>query len=423
MGCVASGMAVWALILLLSGSAHAVELVPEYHSLDEPETAAFDSPADLGPEYASDLLAFTKSAKWEYLWLSTRKGLDLSIGSTGARHFMISHRLRVLENLDDRLEFRFHHFDESHREREASHAVFEFAAWPLPAWGLAFYGEPHLHKRKDDLGAALLLRPGPRREIRLFNTFVDVSRQDRNDRNDRFVRGSLPRSFGATARGWRDPREGRGEFLEAAFRYDTPTRWVFPDEGLEYSYWKWTSSLWARRRIGDGPHVNVRIQADRKFEGREPRNADSSVRSDALRTDRYFTTAQSEWERPFPGWDGGIIAGVQFAARDWRDRSGRAYYRDLLPHVWFLLPPGKGSGRFHLGYEFTWHREGGPSGIPGPRGPLGPDDGRIEHRLNIAYEAAWGDRAALRALISADLDEFLTRKTWEGGCLQFRTGF
>jgi hypothetical protein len=411
-----------ALVLLLAAApASALETQPEYQSLTETEQEdGFEGPDRLGSEYQSDVLTFTKPDAWEYDWLANRQVLDVNVGSVSSTHFLIDNRLKVHAPLSDHLEFRFTYADERDRERDATHHMLELVVRPvrsLPA-GLVFYGEPHLYKRDDDTGIALLLEPAPRHEIRLFNTFVDVARLRRNDRNDTYIEPYLPYSRGLVGRIWSGQRTtgGFGDFLEYAVRYDTKTKWLFPDEQYEYDYWKVFAYAYGSVEARPGLRLTGRFQFDRKSELRFPTSPSSSIAAEGWLTDRFFGIVRALWPGigPRGSWD--LTVGVEYAYRHWKIDADRVEYRDLLPHGILSFPAfGEGAlqDRFEVGYDLTWHR------VRGPRSRLLPEkddkDGAVEQRLNLGYQFNWGEKAAIRLVATADIDEFGTARSWEGG--------
>lgn len=405
--------------------AEAFESSPEYQSLTENEQSGFEGPGLFGSEYSSDLLSYMKPVEWEYQWLVARNALDLNLGSLSSSHFLIDDRLKVHAPLSEAIEFRFHYTSERDRERDATHVMLEFDFRPLSnaRWlGVALYGEPSLYKRENDTGIALVLQPSERHEIRIFNTFVDVTRLKRTDRNDNFVEPHLPYSRGIVGRLWSDPDLKKGEFLEYAVRYETTTEWLFPDEGYLYRYWKAFAYMYGNLALNDRWSAFLRLQFDRKFESRERTDPQSTATEDTWRTDRYFALARATLHRlgPNEGWT--LSPGIEFAQRDWYTGQGDVIYRDLLPHLEWTLPGfsrGNSQDLWRLMYVATWHRAFGPIELRDPQDV----EPAFEQRLNVSYEFRFGDQASLLLMATGDLDEFFTRKSWDGGSGMFRLNF
>ncbi|HAR43942.1 MAG TPA: hypothetical protein DCS07_15120 [Bdellovibrionales bacterium] len=393
------------LALVTAVTAHAWEWTPEFQSLTETEQSALEGPGRFASEYAADILSYLKPADWEYEWLTHSQAMDLGLGSLSATHFMVDNRLKIHARLSEHFEFRFLHTIEQNRERDTHHEIFETIYFPAEKLGFSFYGEPTLYKRETDTGLALIYKPQARHEIRLFNTFVDVARLKRSDTPDNFIEPFLPYSRGLVGRLWSDPEGGLRNFLEYAVRYETHTRWVFPEPapGYEYAYWKAFGGVFGSKTFSKNQSVNLRVQFDRK----------SEMRQSAWRTDRLLALGQTVFRRigPSQSWD--VTAGISFSDRWWRMTEGSVEYRDFLPH---LLWSRKG---WTVGYLSTWHRAWGPAGLRDPQ----DDDGRWENRLNLSYEFKFGTKAKLVLLVSGDLDRAFTDKSWDGGGGRFHMNF
>jgi len=404
-------------IFLLSSFLVGWSSFPEFESLTETEQERIDSPFLLNPEYQSDLLAYTKPLSWEYDWLTQDIAGDASIGSLSAVHFMTDNRIKLRKRLLDPLEFRFTGFEEKNFERQSAHYVLEFIYWPKEWLGLGIYGEPKHFKRDDDTGVALFLRPDSRHEIRFFQTFVDVTRLKRNDRSDTYLEPDLPYSRGVVGRVWSDPESGMREFLEYAFRWDTKTRWIFPDAGYEYQYSNLHLSMFGSKSLSEGCRLYSRVQWDRKWESRIPRAAPepNGVRN------RLFISQSMTWDRFGPNENWEFSPGFVFAYRQWRTDLGDVTYQDILPNASLRMPAfgeGKLQDHWEVGVDTNWHRAMGISDFF----YRDEKDGDINSRLNLIYEIQFRE-ANLRMMVTGDLDHLPTKRSWQGGCGQFRVFF
>jgi hypothetical protein len=410
----------------------AYEWLPEFQTLSEEEPDAFEGPERLGSEYTSDIHSYGRPLEWEHAWLASNIAFDGVAGSTSATQFLFDARAKAwAELLPGRLDFRFTWFDHSDQERESRHVVLEVVTWLHRAVGLSVYGEPAMHKRQADLGAALLLRPGPRHEVRLFYTLVDLVRGNRSDRPETFAEGGAPRAAGLVGRVFRAPDSGSRDFLEYAVRWETSTRWQFLDARSEYGYARRFASLFLRKDTGWGFDVSLRLQADRKWESRQALEPGEDVVEERWRTDRLLGLVRAT----VPGW--GLLAGwelspgVHLALRRWSVNGQRLAYNELLPHLWVEAPGfdlGDGAAlRWLLGYEATYHGESGAfAEALGERyRPSREDyDGILHHRLNTGLQLAVGTRAALRLMVTWDLDRSTAGgRLWQGGVGQLRVTF
>ncbi|NMO16625.1 hypothetical protein HPC49_20520 [Pyxidicoccus fallax] len=410
----------------------AFEWLPEFQSLSEEEPDAFEGPERLGSEYTSDIHSYAKPLEWEYAWLTSDIAFDGVIGSTSATQFLMDSRAKAwVEIIPGRLDFRFTWLDHGDQERESRHVVLEIVTWLHRAVGLSVYGEPAMHKRQADLGAALLLRPGPRHEVRLFYTRVDLVRGTRSDRQETFAEGGAPWTAGLVGRVFRAPESGSRDFLEYAVRWEGSTRWRFLDEQSEYGYARRFASLFLQVDTGRGFDVALRLQADRKWESRQALESGADVVEERWRTDRLLALVRAvvRGRGLLEGWE--FSPGVHLALRRWNINGRVLAYNEVLPHLWVETPTaGLGADatlRGLLGYEATYHGESGAfeEALGERYRPSREDyDGILHHRLNTGLQVAVGTRAALRLMVTWDLDRSTANgRLWQGGVGQLRVSF
>lgn len=395
-------------VALLIREAHAFdESFPEFTTLNELEQAAFDDPSKVGAEYQSDVYSFQKPAAWEVQWLEKDIAVDTVFGSISSVHFLMDTRFKVKANLTENLEFRLLHFDERNHDRESKHTIFELAWFPWKKIGIAGYGEPSYTKRENDVGLALLFRPSEGHEIRLFHTWVDLTRQRRNDRTDTFDRNALPYARGLVGRVlFRERRD----FLEYALRQETASKWDFPDQLYSYRHRKEFLSLYGSRRMAESWRLNLRLQADRKFEARDPSAPSSSIAGEAWTTSRILLRAQAPLYNLLPA-SYEFIPTLEFAHRKWDSTRGKLTYNDKLLGLFLRFPRG-----WYLNYSGTHHGKVDGQNI----GQTTDVDGAFNQRMDIGYSWNFSELAELRIQAGFDLDKFGTRETWEAGAAQFR---
>lgn len=411
-------------LLAFTPRAHAWENLPEFQSLAEPEQqSGFEGPDSQYSEYFSDLLTYSVPPEWDYRWLSRSRALQLNFGSLNTMRFAMDNHLKIHQPITEHLEIRYTYFDESNFERLSSHNIIELVVKPWRQLGFVFYGEPSFRKPNDDTGLAILLRPSDRHEIRIFNTFVDVTRLKYPDTPDTFIEPDLPYARGLVGRAWGEPNPatGSGDFIQYALRYETPTQWQFNELNYRYSYWKGFTSLYARRQFSAALAAAFRLQLDRKHETRVSTGPTSAELGDWF-TNRLTILAESTVYAlgPYRDWD--LTPGIELAARTWDTDLGTGTIRDLLPYVRIKIPawgPPSRKGAWTLGYSLAWHREYG-NGLTGIRTER---DGSIEQRVNLTYEFSLGEFGSLLLLASADLDEIGTRRSWGGGSGQLQLLF
>lgn len=400
-------------LIARSKTTHAFESFPEFQGVTEEDQGLFDRPNLLGGEFLNRVLSYQKPYDWEYQWLTRDIAVDGTVGSISSVHFLVDSRVKIRTHLTDWLQFRLTWFEERNHERGAEKPVFEIIAWPSNKIGLSLYGDVTYYKRNDDVGLAFLYKPHERHEIRVFNTYVDITRQKRNDRTDTFL--DLPYSRGIVGRMFSGPEDRN--FFEYALRYENRTTWRFPDQSYDYRYWKYFASLFGSRKMSDRWRLNARIQFDRMFEGNFPFAA-TSVFQQAWRTDRVTAVVQTPLAGIGPHGDWTVTPGILYGHRNWITDSDQLRYNDYIPHVTLNIPTGEGAYRnsWEFGYQLAWHRKRGGQVIAIPT----DNDGALNHQYNIAYTFAFKEKAEIKLLAGFDGDKFGTGDSWEGGNAQVR---
>jgi hypothetical protein len=397
------------LFFLLEGTSSAFENFPEFQSLTETEQESFEGPSLLSPEYSGTLQGYQKPPEWNAAWLQSPQALDLMFGSLDTRRFLMDQRLKFRTSFTDFLDFRFTSFNEGTPERQSQHHVLELIFWPFPKIagtriGLSLYGEPSFRKVNDDTGVALLLQPSATHEIRLFNTFIDVTRLKYPDRPDTHLETALPEARGIVGRLWQADSETpeRGNFLEYAVRSESKTRWLFLEENYEYQYWKLYASTYARKQLNAELSTAFRVETDRKFEARLPFPGSSEPEKQWL-TERWMSFWELTHHGLGPSQDWALTGGFNFSFRRWRDLQAVALFRDLTPYARIKV------GGLTLSYLTVFHEQ---RGAPSFDLSDGVSD---EHRFQIRYDFSFGKKGAIVLLAAGDVDQMFTPKSWGGG--------
>lgn len=393
--------------------ASAFESYPEYYSLLESELEeGFEGPNVLGSEYVSDILTYQKPVEWNLAHYSAPVHLDAGWGSVSPAHFYVQNRVRLRRTFDTArwFEFRFTYFADRDREVDQEHAIFEAVFLPWQKFGVALYGQPSLYKRQTDVGLALLWRPLEKFEVRLFQTWVDLTRIRRNDRTDTYDRSEIPYSRGVVARYAAPDR-----LYELAVRRETPTQQIFPESGLRFRYFKNLVSWHVIHPFGAERKFRLlsRARYDKKLE-----RTDQSGIVTSWVTRRLQLYHELQWRSPIAE----LAPGYQYAHRSWKTTSGDVYYHDHSLYLkfrrpWFASSWSKTS--YEITPEVTFHSERGDLGLRG-----GVDlDGRTEYRLSLTPVFQFAPEAELRLQFTFDLDRFGKSDTWEGGNAQLAFQF
>ncbi|MDZ4678685.1 MAG: hypothetical protein SGI74_14400 [Oligoflexia bacterium] len=416
------GLLFFNLLITPQASAITFESFPEFTTMSEDEVLRFEKPIHIDPQYAAAALSYTKPYMWEYWWLTHKASFDGTVGSLNGTTFLINNRGKLHKLLSENFEFRFTYFEERTLERDSTAHVVEFIYWPNEKLGFSAYGEPSFYKRQNDMGLAILYKPHLNHEIRVFNTWVDLVRNDRNDRRDHFVESDMPYSMGIVGRTWSPLDENKNEFFEYSLRQDTPTRWIFPDENYEYRYSKKTASVFLQLGVSENILMSGRIQYDQKFESKTPTTLTSTTVLENWTTDRLQSVLRTSFFKTGPNSNWEITPGIAMNVRDWKSNTGVVTYLDYVPHVILVMPGFRkipGLDTWTLEYDFTLHRQAGPDFLRSR--PNSSDI--IEQRLDVSYDFAFAGSSYLKLMGTFDLSNFLKGKPWGGGNAMFRVDF
>lgn len=402
--------------LLVPISAIGFEAFPEFESLTEVEETSFDTPTKISREYTSDLISFTRPLAWESLWLQTDTAFELSLGSLSGDAFLTDNRAKFHKYLSDIWQFRFTYFDQRNYETESIHHIVELIYWPNPSIGFSTYFEFSRYKREDDLGFAILYRPQLNHEIRLFFTFVDFIRTERNDRTDRFLAHHEPFAYGLVGRFYATTKR---DFFEYAFRYETEAHWFFPEQFYEYHYGKKHFSLAFQKFIDENQSISGRLEADQKYEGRFKTDAQSTISPQAFKTDRITTFLQTDLLNQGPNSRWNYTAGLAYAYRYWLTDNKSAISRDVMPFVsWQIPTPNQNPDFWKFDYMATIAQNAGDESLRA--NPIRSQT--LEQRINITYEIPFKDNAWLSMGLTFDAD-LSQGEAFEGGNGRFRASF
>jgi hypothetical protein len=362
--------------------ASAFEIAPEFRGLDLIEAQSFDNPQKIDAEYQSDYLAF--APRLTEIQPRRQHSLSGSVGSLGAKDFMVRNDLKVQLPIDNNFELRLRHFYSSDLESVARHNIYEFIKYfsDEQKHGISLYGELTGDKKDVDAGAAYLFNTKYTNH-RLYVFAPDFQRNKRNDESDRFK--TKPYVFGYQL----TRLLGQNGFQIFNVRYEAPTEWQFPATGRNYEYSRSHVSF----EKSYGGH-QTRIEYSNKFE----KDDTESWRTERLLVDKSVEFVGSE-------------AGLSFAHRKWHT-TRKLTTRFYQPYLWLPL-----NQHWRAGAELT---------IPGVTGRIAAFKNptlQTEARINFEWSHEITKDGAIIALLSLDGDEFGSSETWEGGNVRLSLGF
>lgn len=405
---------IWLLSFIISNPVFAFDILPEYQGLSEADLLKFETPLEVDSEYQTILNAYTYSADWEKEWSQSRRALDLSIGSLSNSRFYQYNRLKLEVPLSESLNFHFNAFQQRDREIDQTRHILELSQRVSPQFRINAYGEPSTFKRENDLGFALLWLPSESWQHRFYYTFHDLTREDHNDKPDKFVAGKSPNSMG-----WHISGDTGRLWMRAGFRYDQPVKWLRPQEGRDFSYGKKLIYADGIISLRDRKRFTSRLQWDETYKAQARDTAASTITPERWRLNRFFARfsfVQGEAEDPW-----GYEASVMHAQRRWNALNGEMSHFNELASLAFNFRGtrrGENFDRYRVEYEAGFFRRFGDMALAPTQ-----KDSPAEHRLQTAYEFSFQSKAKLRLALNFDADQWTPIPTFEGGQGQFRTEF
>ena len=420
--------------ILVTATARAFDTYPEFHMLSEGETTALDQTTIIDSEYQSDVVSYMRPSNWDPEFHASPAAFDLTLGSFNNTHFLHHDRLKIRKALTETLEFRLTYFKQRDFDVDQWQTILELVQRLTPLISFSAYGQPSHFKRENDFGLALLIHPSKTHEFRLYNTWIDFTRPEHNDRTDRFINGGEPIAIGFTDRWYSadnagSPKEPR-RFFETFARWEPNVRWDFQFNRYDYRYRMFTAGTASRLAIERWPGtvLNLRLQFSRKFESFEPYSATATKSLSSL--ERNLAEALVSIELPrLPLWGRAttIEPGLGWFHRSYHDHLGQTLdHRNLMPNVWITFEGFEREADqrdlIALGYEMTFFAS------EGENSSLAANELKawsVEHRANLRYTFALKDRAQLSLVATGDVDSAVRGSggLFEGGNGQFRVFF
>lgn len=399
------------LIATFSPAAFATYLFPEFQGLHRSQAEQLIGPDKINSEYSSDYLTFSKPFDWEREFWSHKNSFDLSTGSLSGEEFFIQDRLKIHQWLiEDKLQFRFTYFAERDFEVDQDHKVLELVYKLSPLLGVSVYGGTSLYKAEDDLGLALLYQPNRNSEHRLFHSWIDYDRNERNKQNDRFAES--PTNFGLIGRQF----EGNW-FFKYGFNHAQKSIWDFPTNLRRFETQNYGAQAHIQYTWGDHYWLGAEVFHDDTYESESPLPT-GSLTEKVVRRKRWMSRNEfTHRAGPYK-----LRWGLAYYYRDYRINKDRVLFRDLLPY-WAIEFKAIKEQNFdwvnEVGLESTFHRGTQTANVLADA----PKNYRQEYRLNWNNRFEFGTQAELALILTFDLDEFGSGRTWEGGNAQFRLLF
>lgn len=392
---------IWIGPLLFSVQVFAFDLAPEYRGLDKTEALTLDNPRPLDAEYSSDFLTYQRPLQWEPRWHSQPVAFDMAVGSLGYKDFLVDGRLKFTAPLTERLKFQFLWLSDRDLEDDFETQILEMS-WALsPQNELALYGHVSRDKAEDDMGLAWVTRLGFW-QTRIYATFLDFQRNQRNHLSDRWQEGHGARAFGFVGR--TPPSRDQRNWSELSWRQEPKAIWLFPDQSRHYEHQRNSLQIRNHQTLGENLTLATRSSWDDKFESESFPTHENQIRRQRL-------WLQTEIEAPLFSYH--FRPGLNYFWRRFQSLNGDFVARHWIPSLWWIgpsLPTSYGSRQWEIGYDVSlaWTDWSGQWQDSQPTY-------RAEHRLNTLHRWRFSTQGELDILLTFDLDRFGSGETWEGG--------
>lgn len=364
-----------------------------------PAELLLDSATKWDSESSSDYITYQRPLAWDGLWYRSNKSFDLSVGSISNKQFATYRRLKLYQELSERVEFRLHWLEERDFEQDRATLPLELKFKLAERLAFSFFGRPSLYKSENDVGASLFFKPSPDGEIQLSAVWGDFQRNQRNLQTDEWSEAPV----GWTLTMTRLPEDKKVDFRRVQTHWEPLS--VRSDNGVKQDSLSYLSYyLSALHTREQGGQWGWRVFYDRAFHSDQ--NNDVKVRKRSLNQLEYSFVAGPHTIKP----------GLNLFYRENRTNGEKTIFREILPTLWFDLPvrASEWSTRMlSIGYDATvFHKTENQH-----------DENDSEHRLNIKWNVNFAKAGQLALLFTFDLDRFGTGETWEGGAGQFRLDF
>lgn len=377
---------------MLSSQAVGFTTTSHYLVATEPGELLLDSQSHWDPEASSDLITYQRPLQWEAEWWRSPQSFDLTLGSISSKQFLQYRRIKVHRALSDAVQFRLHYLEERDFEQDRTALPVELRFRLTEKFSISAFGMTSLYKSEDDVGLSLFYNLSEHLEARLTSLWGDFQRNERNLQTDEWVDAPVSQTLSLTSTSenfynfelHREPRSRRSDLGVTT-------------NDLSYE------SLFLTGLTAN--HFGYRLLYDR------------ALHSDyALNLVRERRRYLNQFEYAFRVGPHILRPGINLFYREHRQNEVQFVTREVLPTVWFELPPRSrsyGTRTMSLGYDATVFDQR----------HAGVRDRNLEHRLNIKSTMRFKQAGELALLFTFDLDRPFAGEAWEGGCGQFRLEF
>jgi hypothetical protein len=347
-------------------------------------------------EYSSHILNYSPSLADEIHFYQQPKIFQIHQGSVSSNEFFKNTKLKIDQELQDRLQLTVLHLQQKDFENQQEHTILTFSYY-LKRWIFAAYIDLEFQKKEDNGGAQVSYLLTPYHQLKLFLGLPFYDWNNRNRGNNDFEK--QPYTYGFVGRYFKD-KENYQRFFEYGFRYEIPAEWRDQALNETWNYKKWTHLL---RYYYEKKNIDT---WEFSFQSDNTEQDFLDFNQSVLNTRLHLYRSQALIKYKHPK-EIHYETGFYFAQRNAEQKYQRSKWNDSIP--FFIFHPTKGA--FSYGYDLTIH-----NGDP----PLTSKDS-LENRGHIFLYLPF-KTSKLRLAFTFDLDE-LNAAPWEGGHASFEMIF
>lgn len=391
--------------MIFGFSSSAFAFVENYSLFGANEQSTINGPESIDGEYYSDLLAFRHNLITDYNFLSANNAYDIYVGSVSSKQFAIQQRLKLNQQISEKLFFDLVYIDKENLEEAREQFLTGLTYKLSKAFSLSAYGSLFSDKSQNDVGFAVNVNLQSNHQLRLFMNLIDFDFTERNQVDA--VDQKSPRHFGLMGRILQD----QFQFVEYYLYKNSSVVRDFTQIDQRYVFEETRAGLRGRQKITSNYYLNFDVDVFTGKEGQSSLSAFDPATDFNWQRDGLKALIQVEKEN--------LLMGLEYNYRYWSAQQGAVQHSNIMPHVWYqfrlkdtiFLPQ-----RIDTGLEASFHEASGPMNLRSSTDA----NSDINSRFNLRLHYEFSKTAFLNLLLSADLDD---KFSWEGGAGQFQMLF
>jgi len=392
------------ILTLYYQSAHAA--IEPFLFFSDEEAGTINGPMTITPEYYSDYRTFQQPFYLHDRFLQSDNAFDLAVGSLSGKRFLNQKRLKLNQNITERLSFKLFFVEREDFEEERRNFLFGLG-YQVNKWlELNAYGSLFFEKNRNDIGFSLDFLLSRQHELKLFVNRPDYQFSERNLLDAEDVESLWSYGLYGTF------RHSDRSFFEYYIHQQSRLERLFTEQDRLYSFKELRVGSRLRQHLKSDWFLNFNVDWVDSKEG-ESSPGQSLTDLESWSRDSVRINLQSETS----SW----IFGVEANYRYWVNQDNQpVMHRNFLPYFWKKLSPRSFDGYFissvDLGIDAVTHWSRGELAL---RDDFDQNNRAIESRLNVRLSFDFSKNTNLILIFTGDIDD----PSWEGGGGQFQMLF